>query len=98
MIAIYIADDADLLNFSLACKDFATAMVLSKSTIWRSKFLARYDFPIIEDAQEFRIAYQLREMVLRKFPSFKDGGARYRKCKSRFTMDVLTDMVLGKQS
>lgn len=92
MIAINITDDADLLNFILACKDFASATILEKSTVWRTRFLARYDQPIIEGPYEFRVAYQLREMVLRKFPSFRDiGGAQ-----TTVALEVLRDIVLGK--
>ena len=91
MIAISIADDIDLMNFILTCKDFASAVVLEKSTVWRTRFLARYDHPIIESPYEFRIAYQLREMVLRKFPSFAAGG----RARSRVALEVLRDMVLG---
>lgn len=92
MIAIRIADDGDLMNFALSCKDFATATVLEKSTVWRVRFLARYDHPIIGSPYEFRVAYQLREFVLRRFPSFagKDG------VRSKVALEVLRDMVLGK--
>lgn len=91
MIAINIQDDSDLKNFILSCKDFASAVVLEKSTVWRTRFLARYDHPIIEGPYEFRIAYQLREMVLRKFPSFAGEGW----LTSRVALEVLRDMVLG---
>ena len=91
MIANHIADDADLMNFILTCKDFALAVVLEKSTVWRTRFLARYDHPIIEGPYEFRIAYQLREMVLRKFPSFAGGG----KARNKVALEVLRDMILG---
>jgi hypothetical protein len=91
MIAIRIADDADLMSFALTCKDFATATTLEKSTVWRTRFLARYDYPLIEGPYEFRVAYQLREMVLRKFPSFEmKGGGR-----SRIALEILRDMILG---
>ena len=92
MIAIRIAEDVDLMNFALTCKDFATAIVLEKSTVWRTRFLARYDHPIIEGPSEFRVAYQLREMVLRKFPSFAGMGT----ARSRAALEVLRDMVLGE--
>lgn len=92
LIAIRIADDADLMNFALTCKDFATATVLEKSTVWRTRFLARYDHPIIEGPYEFRVAYQLRELVLRKFPSFASRCT----ARSRAALEVLRDMVLGK--
>lgn len=94
MIAIRITDDADLMNFTMTCKDFAMATVLVKSTVWRNRFLARYDHPIIEGPYEFRFAYQLREMVLRKFPSF----AKSRGPRGRLTLEVLRDMVLGMSS
>jgi hypothetical protein len=90
-IAINIADDADLISFILSCKDFALAAILEKSTVWRRRFLARYDHPIIEGPYEFRVAYQLRELVLRKFPSFADGGG----ARGRVALEVLRDMVLG---
>lgn len=91
MIVIHIDSDADLLNFVLACKDFAFAILPEGSTVWRTRFLNYYDHPIIQDPGEFRIAYQLREMVLRKFPSFADGaGAR-----GQAALEVLRDMVLG---
>ena len=94
MIANRIADDVDLMNFALTCKDFALAIILEKSTVWRTRFLARYDHPIIEGPYEFRVAYQLRELVLRKFPSFADkGGSR-----TRVALEVLRDMVLGMSS
>lgn len=92
MIAIRIADDADLTNFILTCKDFATAAILEKSTIWRTRFLARYDHPIVEGPYEFRIAYQLRELVLRKFPRYVDGGG----ARGRVALEVLRDIVLGE--
>lgn len=91
IIAFHTADDADLMNFILSCKDFAFAAVLEKSTVWRTRFLARYDHPLIEGPNEFRIAYQLREMVLRKFPSFAGGG----EVRSTVALEVLRDMVLG---
>jgi hypothetical protein len=91
MIAINIADDADLMNFVLTCKDFASAAVLEKSTVWRTRFLALYDHPIIEGPYEFRIAYQLRELVLRKFPSFANGD----ESRCRVALEILRDMVLG---
>ena len=92
MIATNIGDDADLLSFILTCKDFALAAVLDKSTVWRNRFLARYDHPIIGGSCEFRAAYQLRELVLRKFPSFADGGG----ARVRIALEALRDMVLGK--
>ena len=90
-IVINIANDTDLLNFILACKDFAFAILIQSSTVWRTRFLSSYDHPIIEDSDEFRIAYQLREMVLRKFPSFADGGG----ARGQAALEVLRDMVLG---
>jgi len=92
MIAIRIADEADLLKFALTCKDFATAIVLEKSTVWRARFLNRYDHPIIEGPYEFRVAYQLREFVLKMFPSF----AAKDPARARVALEVLRDMVLGK--
>jgi hypothetical protein len=92
MIAIRIADDADLLKFALTCKDFATAIVLEKSTVWRARFLDRYDHPLIEGPYEFRVAYQLREFVLKMFPSFAGKHAG----RGRMALEVLRDMVLGK--
>ncbi len=91
MIAIKIEDDADLMSFILTCKDFASATLLEKSTVWRTRFLARYDHPILEGPYEFRVAYQLRQLVLRKFPSFLDGGG----ARARVALEVLRDMVLG---
>ena len=91
MIVISIVDDVDLMNFALTCKDFASAIVLEKSTVWRNRFLARYDHPILEGPYEFRIAYQLREMVLRRFPSFAGRG----KARSKVALEVLRDMALG---
>lgn len=92
MIATNIGDDADLLSFILTCKDFALAAVLEESTVWRNRFLARYDHPIIEEFCEFRAAYQLRELVLRKFPSFADGGG----ARAKIALEVLRDMVVGE--
>lgn len=94
MIATDIEDDADLLSFMLTCKDFASAAMLEKSTVWRRRFLARYDHPIINGPYEFRVAYQLRELVLREFPSF----AYPRGARGRVALEVLRDMVLGKSS
>lgn len=91
MIAINIVDDVDLMNFVLTCKDFASAVVLEKSTVWRNRFLDRYDHPILEGPYEFRIAYQLREMVLRRFPSFAGRG----RARSKVALEVLRDMALG---
>jgi hypothetical protein len=91
MIAFNIDNDVDLLSFVLTCKDFALAAVLDESTVWRARFLARYDYPIIDGPIEFRVAYQLREMVLRNFPSFADGGG----ARGRHALEVLRDMVLG---
>jgi hypothetical protein len=92
MIAIRIADNADLMKFALTCKDFATAIVLKKSTVWRARFLNRYDHPIIDSPYEFRVAYQLREFVLKMFPSFSGKDP----ARTKAALEVLRDMVLGK--
>lgn len=94
MIATQASDNFDLQNFTLCCRDFAAPALSENSTVWRQRFLDRYDYPFVNAPQEFRFAYQLREMVLRKFPSFQDGGGP----RGVVALEVLRDMVLGRLS
>jgi hypothetical protein len=92
MIETFITCNTDLLSFALACTDFAAAILSEKSIVWRNRFLNNYDHPIIESPKEFRIAYQLREMVLQRFPSFALGDG----AQGQAALEVLRDMALGK--
>lgn len=60
------------------------------SGVWKTRFLRKYDHPIVEGPYEFRIAYQLRAVIL---PWFCDLGFEKRK-NAELLLDVLKDMVL----
>ena len=60
------------------------------SSVWKNRFLCKYDFPIVEGPYEFRIAYQLRAVVL---PWFCDLGLEKTK-NAKILLAVLKDMVL----
>lgn len=62
--------------------------------IWRQRFLARYDYPRLDDILEFPYAYKIRQLVLRRFDGFAIGNSL--KQRSGHQLDVIKDMVLGQ--
>lgn len=93
-IAFFIVRDVDLRSFALTCKDFACAVMWEGTSVWRMKFLARYDYPLIGQQLQFRDAFRIRELTLEKFPLFNGNFDK----RARLAMGVLKDMVLGKHS
>lgn len=83
--------DSDFHSLMLACTTFAKVLGSEKSEVWKARFLAKYDHPIVAGPFDFRVAYQLRRFVLRHFRTFEDGKDK----RARVQLEVLRDMVLG---
>lgn len=64
-----------------------------RNCVWRQRFLAQYDFPMLQSTQEFPFAYKLRQFVLRRFDAVALG--RPLKHRSGHQLDVVKDIVLG---
>lgn len=58
--------------------------------MWKTRFLQKYDYPLVEGSYEFRIAYQLRALALQRFG---DLGFETRD-NARILLTMLRDMVL----
>ncbi|RMZ78161.1 hypothetical protein DV738_g4072, partial [Chaetothyriales sp. CBS 135597] len=93
MIASFARSDRDIVNMALASKTIAYSILPANSPIWRTRFLAKYDYPVIQSPGEFRLAYQLRRFVLdaRNFVIFQDVDDK----RLQIQLDVIKDLVLG---
>lgn len=89
-IACLLPSDSDLTCLILTCHTFARQLQPENSGVWKTRFLQKYDHPIVDGPYEFRIAYQLRAMAL---PRFGDLGFETRN-NSRILLTILKDMVL----
>jgi hypothetical protein len=88
-VAVHLAD-GDLYCLFLAGKELCVKLMPENSGIWKTRFLALYDFPTIQGHYDFCSGYQLRQFVLRNFADCGNGGP-----KAEIGMEVLRDMVLG---
>lgn len=88
-VAVHLAD-SDLYCLCLAGKELCVKLMPENSGIWKTRFLALYDFPTIQGHYDFCSGYQLRRFVLRNFADCGNGGQ-----KAEVGMEVLRDMVLG---
>ena len=61
--------------------------------VWQNRFLALYDAPVIEHKDEWMIAYQLRQFVLRRLSyRFEHEDQEHMNVQ----LQVVKDMVLGE--
>lgn len=74
----------------MTCHTFARQLQPENSSVWKERFLQKYDYPIIKGPYEFRIAYQLRAIAL---PRFGDLGFETRN-NAKVLLKILKDMVL----
>ena len=74
----------------MTCHTFARQLQPENSSVWKTRFLRKYDYPIIEGPFDFRIAYQLRAVLL---PRFGELGFD-KRANTRILLDTLKDMVL----
>jgi len=83
----------DLGRLALTSQAFATKLNCDAADIWRKRFLALYDYPILEKMDEFAVAYKVRRFVLRKL----DGRAFAlgQNERAEHQLLVVKDMVLG---
>ncbi|KAK5943173.1 hypothetical protein PMZ80_004179 [Knufia obscura] len=91
-IATQASSDLDLGRLALTSPTFATQLNPDNAGIWRKRFLARYDYPILHKVHEFAIAYKVRRFVLRKL----DGRAFAlgQSDRAEHQLLVIKDMVL----
>ena len=87
---IFYVSDSDLHALTQASKKMAVKLMSEKSGIWKARFLSFYDYPLVESPYEFRVAYQLRRFVLRKFV-----GCDGRNAQAQICLEVIQDMLLG---
>lgn len=90
-VATYVATDSDLRSLNLSSPVFTHTVSSHASAVWRKRFLAKYDFPSIDSAAEFAVAYKLRHFVLNNFLSFE--GVEVDKMKIQ--LEVILDMIIG---
>ena len=90
-VAAYLPDD-QLFVMALLSKTLATAILPENSGVWKAHFLSHYDYPHITGPYDFRVAYQLRRLVLRNFIGF---GMDTNMAKVQ--LEILRDMVLGRK-
>lgn len=67
-----------------------------ENCIWRQRFLARYDYPFLENTLEFPFAYKVRQFILQGFDAAALGFGL--KGKSGHQLDVVKDMILGSST
>lgn len=89
-IACLLPSDVHLTCLILTCHTFARQLQPENSGVWKTRFLQKFDHPIVEGPYEFRIAYQLRAIAL---PRFADLGFETRD-KAKILLLILKDMVL----
>lgn len=92
-IASRAVSDSDLRCLALTSLKIASQLEPDESDIWRRRFLALYDYPLINSPYEFAVAYKLRRFVLRKFEGFRE----IQREKANVQLEVLKDMILGKK-
>jgi len=92
-IATQASSDLDLGRLALASPTLAIKFNSGDANIWRKRFLARYDYPMLESPHEFAIAYKVRRLILRKL----DGRAFAlgQSDRAEHLLLVIKDMVLG---
>lgn len=66
------------------------AILPQNSPIWRDRFLAQYDHPLIDNSNQFCAAYKERALVLSNFTGFGDGS----DARLDLQLAVIHDMVL----
>jgi len=59
------SSDKDLVNFAMVCRSTRNAIIHCKSSVWRERFLKRYEMVPGYSALELRKEYQERQMTLR---------------------------------
>lgn len=71
---------------------FATKLNSDDADVWRKRFLALYDYPILQSVHEFAMAYKVRRFTLRKL----DGRALAlgQVDRAEHQLQVIKDMVL----
>jgi hypothetical protein len=72
-IAAILPSDIDLVNLSAASNRFSETIHPQNSSVWSSRFLNKFDYPLIDNTNQFCAAYKERSLVLENFINFKDG-------------------------
>ncbi|RMD43930.1 hypothetical protein DV735_g1239, partial [Chaetothyriales sp. CBS 134920] len=92
MIATLARSDRDIASMALVSKTIAHSILPPHSPIWRTRFLARYDYPVIPSPGDFCLAYKLRRFVLdaSSFVAFEDSSDQ----RLPIQMEVIKDLVL----
>lgn len=83
----------DLGQLALASPTFATRLNSDGADIWRKRFLARYDHPILETVHDFAMAYKIRRFILRKLDGRAFALGDFDRAEHQLL--VIKDMVLG---
>ncbi|KAK5075971.1 hypothetical protein LTR64_008583 [Lithohypha guttulata] len=91
-IATLTNSDLDLGRLSLSASFLATELIPDGAGYWRKRFLARYDFPILNAGDEFATAYKIRRFVLRKMNSHSLASGNMKQAEHQLL--VLNDMIL----
>ncbi|KPI45843.1 uncharacterized protein AB675_428 [Cyphellophora attinorum] len=85
-----LPNDLDLVNLSAASNRFSETIHPQNSSVWSSRFLNKFDHPLIDNTNQFCAAYKERSLVLESFINFKDGTDP--RLEPQLT--ILLDMVL----
>jgi len=91
-IASQTSFDQDLGRLALTSPIIATKLNLDSADVWRKRFLARYDYPILQSVHEFAIAYKVRRFILRKLDS--RALALGQGDRAEHQLQVVKDMLL----
>ena len=92
-IASHLDDDHDLITLQLLSRKLASHLAPDDSWVWKARFLTLYDYPIIDEHEQFSYAYKLRRMVLRE-ENFS-GFSNRKDSMSKIQLQVVKDMILG---
>ena len=92
-MATLLSSDEDLRNLIASSPVIADTLVSDHADVWRSRFLAHYDYPLVNSALEFEDAYRLRRFVLR---TLSKGLAIWDSAQMTVQLETVRDLVVGK--
>ncbi|KAL9106373.1 MAG: hypothetical protein Q9227_008574 [Pyrenula ochraceoflavens] len=99
-IACQVSHDRDLISLALASKYTAAAILPNCLGVWRHRFLALYDYPMLNNKWEFWPAYQIRQLVMKALVDFGRGGVGDKKARERERecLDVIREMIMASSN
>lgn len=90
-IGAFLGSDQELASLSHTSRKLACTLLPQDSRVWKTRFLAKYDYPILDKESDFCNAYKLRRFVLSNFVDFRDG----KDPRLMVQMEVARDMIWG---